>query len=70
MISGELLKLWVTHQKQRIDTSALFQQQLCQELEALEKEVKSTQGSEERVAGHLKASFKTMTKSLHKQQNQ
>lgn len=69
-IAGELYKLWAAHQKQRIDTSSLFQQQLCRELDALEKEVKATQGNEEKASNQLKLCFKAMTKSLHKQQNQ
>ena len=50
--------------------SSLFQQQLCQELDTLEKEVKATQGSEEKASNQLKLCFKAMTKSLHKQQTQ
>jgi hypothetical protein len=50
--------------------SSLFQQQLCQELAALEKEVQATQGSEEKASSQLKLCFKTMTRSLHKQQSQ
>ena len=69
-IAGELYKLWATHQKQRVDMSSLFQQQLCQELDVLEKEVQVTQGSEEKASNQLKLCFKTMTKSLHKQQSQ
>lgn len=70
IITGELYKLWAAHQKQRADMSSLFQQQLCQELDALEKEVKATQGSEEKASNQLKLCFTTMTKSLHKQQSQ
>ena len=69
-VIGELLKLWVAHQKQRVDMSTLFQQQLCREIEVLEKEVKTTQGSEAKVSSHLKVCFKTMAKSLHKQTSQ
>ena len=69
-ITGELYKLWAAHQKQRTDMSSLFQQQLCQELDSLEREVKATQGSEEKATSQLKLCFKTMTRSLHKQQSQ
>lgn len=69
-ITGELYKLWAAHQKQRTDMSSLFQQQLCQELNSLEREVKATQGSEEKATSQLKLCFKTMTRSLHKQQSQ
>ena len=69
-IIEELLKLWVAHQNQRTEMSALFRQRLCRELEALEKEIKLTQTSEEKMSSSLKVGFKTVSKSLQKQQNQ
>ena len=50
--------------------SALFRQRLCRELEALEKEIQLTQTSEEKMSSSLKVGFKTVSKSLQKQQNQ
>lgn len=70
LLPGELLKLWSGQQKEREQTLNVYHEQLCRELEVLEKDVTVTRNSEEQTTTLLKKQLKTLKQSLGTQQRQ